>query len=172
MNLNVFGWNNARETEISQYKNCGMIPGRVISASRGIYGIITPEGEMRGEISGSFRYKTVSNLEYPVVGDYVLVREYEGISIIEFVLQRKTLLKRKAPGVSAEEQVLAANVDYVFIVFGLDGGRSFNLRTMERLLTLVWDSGASPVVVLNKADLCENSNERKTKQCEMPRVYR
>ncbi len=156
MSLNLYGWNNLRDNEISAFIGSGLIPGRIISSSRGIFNIITKSGEARAELSGSFMYRVVSNTEYPVVGDFVLVREESSLFIIDKVLERKSLLKRKAPGVTAEEQVLAANLDFVFLVFGLDGGRSFNVRSIERLLTLVWDSGASPVIVLNKADLCEN----------------
>ncbi|MCK5201691.1 MAG: ribosome small subunit-dependent GTPase A, partial [Spirochaetales bacterium] len=126
------------------------------SSSRGIYSVVIESGEAKAELSGAFRYKTVSNQEYPVVGDFVILREESGLYIVEQILNRRSLLKRKAPGETAEEQILASNLDYVFPVFGLDGGRSFNVRSIERLLTLVWDSGASPVIVLNKADLCED----------------
>ena len=156
MSLHLYGWNNLRDKEISAFIDSGLVPGRVISSSRGIFTLVTTEGEVRAELSGSFMYKAVSNTEYPVVGDFVLAREESNLYIIDKVLERRTLLKRKAPGVTAEEQILAANLDYVFLVFGLDGGRSFNVRSIERLLTLVWDSGASPSIVLNKADLCED----------------
>ncbi len=156
MDLNLYGWDVLRENEISESKNHNLAPGRIISSSRGIYSVISGSGESRAEISGAFRYRAVSNLDYPVVGDFVLMRKESGLYIIEKIMNRRSLLKRKAPGESAEEQVLAANLDYIFLVFGLDGGRSFNPRTIERLLTLVWDSGASPVIVLNKADLSED----------------
>ncbi|MCD6397034.1 MAG: ribosome small subunit-dependent GTPase A [Spirochaetaceae bacterium] len=156
MSLKLYGWNNLRNNEISALNGSGLVPGRIISSSRGIFTIITESGEARAELPGSFMYRAVSDTEYPVVGDYVLAKEELNLFIIDKVLDRKSLLKRKAPGVTAEEQVLAANLDYVFLVFGLDGGRSFNVRSIERLLTLVWDSGASPVIVLNKADLCED----------------
>ncbi len=156
MNLNLYGWDVLRENEISESKNYNLAPGRIISSSRGIYSVISGSGESRAELSGAFRYRAVSNLDYPVVGDFVLMRKKSGLHIIEKIMNRRSLLKRKAPGESAEEQVLAANLDYIFLVFGLDGGRSFNPRTIERLLTLVWDSGASPVIILNKADLSED----------------
>ena len=154
MSLNLYGWDDQRNSEISGDAYSDMVSGRVIASSRGIYTVITKLGEGRAELSGAFRYKTISNLEYPVVGDFVLLREEQGLFIVEQVLSRKSLLKRKAPGETAEEQILAANLDYVFLVYGLDGGRSFNIRSIERLLTLVWDSGAAPIIVLNKADLC------------------
>jgi len=157
MSLNLYGWDNLRNNEISELNGSGFVPGRIISSSRGIFAIITESGEGRAELSGSFMYKAVSNTEFPVVGDFVLAREESNLFIIDKVLDRRSLLKRKAPGITAEEQILAANLDFVFLVFGLDGGRSFNVRSMERLLTLVWDSGASPVIILNKADLCEDT---------------
>ena len=156
MSLNLYGWDDIRKQEISGHENSGLVPGRIISSSRGIYSIVIKSGDAKAELSGSFRYKAISNLDYPVVGDFVMVREEPGLCIVDQVLRRKSLLKRKAPGETAEEQILAANLDYVFLVFGLDGGRSFNVRSIERLLTLVWDSGAFPVIVLNKADLCED----------------
>ncbi|MDA3938300.1 MAG: ribosome small subunit-dependent GTPase A [Spirochaetia bacterium] len=156
MSLNLYGWDDNRKQEISGFENSGLVPGRIISSSRGIYSVVNKLGEVRAELSGAFRYKAVSNLEYPVVGDFVLMREEPELYIVDQVLSRRSLLKRKAPGESSEEQILAANMDYVFLVFGMDGGRSFNVRAIERLLTLVWDSGASPVIVLNKADLCED----------------
>lgn len=162
MSLNLYGWNNLRDNEILAFSGSGLVPGRVISSTRGIFTIITKSGEARAELSGSFMYRVVSNTEYPVVGDFVLAREESSLLIIEQILERKSLLKRKAPGITAEEQILAANLDYVFLVYGLDGGRSFNVRSIERLLTLVWDSGASPVIVLNKADLCENPDMYKS----------
>ncbi len=156
MSLNLYGWNDIRNKEILEIDESDLVPGRIISSSRGIFTIITEAGEGRAELSGSFMYRVVSNTEYPVVGDFVLARKESNLFIIDKVLDRRSLLKRKAPGVTAEEQILAANLDFVFLVFGLDGGRSFNVRSIERLLTLVWDSGASPIIVLNKADLCED----------------
>jgi len=69
MSLNLYGWNSLRDNEISVFEGSGLYPGRIISSSRGIYTIITESGEARAELSGSFRYKAISNLEYPVVGD-------------------------------------------------------------------------------------------------------
>ena len=89
----------------------------------------------------------------PVVGDWVAARMVApGQAIVEAVLPRRTCFSRRAAGRREEEQPLAANIDLVFLVCGLDG--DFNLRRLERYLTLAAESGASPVVVLNKADLC------------------
>ena len=96
----------------------------------------------------------------PAVGDWVTVqiRPDGQNALIQTLLERKSGFTRKVAGVKTEEQVVAANVDTVFLVSGLDG--DFNVRRLERYLTTAWQSGASPVVVLNKADLCEDIDSR------------
>jgi ribosome biogenesis GTPase len=102
------------------------------------------------------RYHAGEEILYPAVGDWVVVKpvinEHKGI--IHAVLPRKSKFSRKVAGERTEEQIVSANIDTVFIVSGLDGGRNLNLRRIERYLTLAWNSGASPVIVLNKVDLC------------------
>jgi ribosome biogenesis GTPase len=87
------------------------------------------------------------------VGDWVELKECEGLLQIENVLKRKTKISRKSAGNTTEEQVIAANIDFVAIVLGLDGGRNYSDRLLERLTTLAWNSGAKPLLILNKADL-------------------
>ena len=107
----------------------------------------------QAKLKGKF-FQTVQNKsEFPCVGDWVEFNEYENLVQIEKVLERRTQISRKIAGVTTEEQVLAANIDYVVIVFGLDGGRNYSDRLLERLTTIAWDSGATPLIVLNKADL-------------------
>src|SRR5690606_21052327 len=91
---------------------------------------------------------------FPAVGDWVVVREAPGddMLLIEDVLPRRNRFVRRAAGQPTEAQVVAANVDVVFLVSGLD--QDFNLRRIERYLLTAWDGGAQPVIVLNKADLC------------------
>jgi ribosome biogenesis GTPase / thiamine phosphate phosphatase len=95
------------------------------------------------------------------VGDWVAVKPLEGEKrgIIQAVLPRKSKFSRKMPGERIAEQIVSSNIDTVFIVSGLDGGRNFNLRRIERYLTLAWSSGAIPVIVLNKADLCPDTGQ-------------
>jgi ribosome biogenesis GTPase len=145
MNLEDFGWtpNFARACEsagLTHHRS-----GRVFLASRDIFSLYTESGEIETELSGRFRY---SGKEWPVVGDWVLFRD----RLIDAVLPRRTRFSRKQPGAKTAEQVIAANVDVVFLVAGLD--RDFNLRRLERSLVLAYESGAAPAVVLNKADLC------------------
>ncbi|MFH1640256.1 MAG: ribosome small subunit-dependent GTPase A [Chloroflexota bacterium] len=94
--------------------------------------------------------------QYPVVGDWVIAKALidEQKGTIHAILPRKSRFSRKVAGERTKEQVVSANVDTVFIVSGLDGGRNFNLRRIERYLTLAWSSGATPVIILNKVDLC------------------
>jgi ribosome biogenesis GTPase len=104
------------------------------------------------------RYRAGEENQYPAVGDWVvvtpLVNEQKGI--IHAVLPRKSKFSRKVAGDRTGEQIVSANIDAVFIVSGLDGGRNFNLRRIERYLTVAWSSGATPVIVLNKVDLCKD----------------
>jgi len=101
-------------------------------------------------------YTAVNRSEYPTVGDWVLLRQSNDSALIEKLLPRKSSLSRKRAGVETAEQVIAANADFIFLVFGLDGGRNFSRGALERFLTRAWDSGATPVIVLNKVDLCED----------------
>ena len=102
------------------------------------------------------RYLAGAEKQYPAVGDWVVIKPLinEQKGIIHAVLPRKSKFSRKVAGERTEEQIVSANIDTVFIVSGLDGGRNFNLRRIERYLTLAWSSGATPVIVLNKVDLC------------------
>ncbi len=107
----------------------------------------------QAKLKGKY-FQTIQNKsEFPCVGDWVEFNEYENLVQIEKVLVRKTQISRKTAGVTTEEQVLAANIDYVVIVLGLDGGRNYSDRLLERLTAIAWDSGATPLIVLNKADL-------------------
>jgi len=134
----------------------GSVPARVISESKGSYQVYSQYGELTAKISGKMRYQAGAENQYPAVGDWVIVKPLvdEQKGTIHAVLPRKSKFSRKVAGERTEEQVVSANVDTVFIVSGLDGGRNFNHRRIERYLTLAWSSGATPVIVLNKVDLC------------------
>ncbi len=132
--------------------------GRVTSQDKGLYKVVTENGEKRAEVSGKFRYNTVSLSDYPAVGDFVMLDENEdGNAIIHHVLTRKSVFIRKAAGTSNENQVVAANIDTVFIC--MSPNNDFNLRRLERYMGVAWDSGAKPVVVLTKSDLCGNLDD-------------
>ena len=154
--LKELGWNSFFENHFIKYnqQNTTYIPARIISVQRNLYSVLSEYGELKGEITGKFRYGVQSIEKYPVVGDWVGItrKEQEDKAIIHFVLPRKTSLSRKTPGVKTEEQVICANIDTSFLVTTFD--RDFNLRRIERYLSLIWDGGANPVIILNKADLC------------------
>ena len=132
---------------------------RVCAQEKGQYRIFGPEGEQWAKVSGKFRYDTGTVSDYPAVGDYVLTENIsDGVSVIHSVLPRKSVFVRKAAGTANTEQVVAANVDTVFLCMALNN--DFNIRRLERYLTAAWDSGATPVVVLTKTDLCDDLHEK------------
>lgn len=129
--------------------------GRITSQDRDLYKVVTENGEKRAQVSGKFRFNTVNLSDYPAVGDFVMIEEnVEGNAIIQHVLTRKSAFIRKAAGTSNNNQVVAANIDTVFICMSLNN--DFNLRRLERYISVAWDSSASPVVVLTKSDICNN----------------
>ena len=122
---------------------------------------MTDDKEFTAEVSGKFRYNIDKISDYPAVGDFVMVDKLsddEGHAIIHHVLSRKTAIIRKAAGTSNDEQLVATNVDIVYICMSLNN--DFNIRRIERYLSIVWDSGAMPVIVLTKSDLCDNLTEK------------
>lgn len=144
MTLEELGWSSHFSEAFRPYENESCIPARVCIAHRAEYWTLTPSGEFQASLSGKLRHAEM----LPAVGDWVVLREGR---VIEAVLPRRTQFSRKQAGARTEEQVLAANLDVLFVVAGLDG--DFNLRRLERYLLLAWESGAAPVLVLNKADL-------------------
>ncbi|PKM84302.1 MAG: ribosome small subunit-dependent GTPase A [Firmicutes bacterium HGW-Firmicutes-11] len=140
-----------------------LFPGRISRQSKDLYHVLTKCGEITAEVSGKLRYEADNPVRFPAVGDEVLLdREdnIEGNAMIHQILPRKSLFVRKAAGTSNTVQVIAANIDTVFICMSLN--RDFNLRRLERYLAIAWDSGATPVVVLTKSDLCEDIEARLT----------
>jgi ribosome biogenesis GTPase len=156
--LKELGWDNFFQDQFQLLKVPGSVPGRVISESKNSYRVNSQYGELTAKIAGKMRYQAEGKNIYPAVGDWVVIRPIvnENKATIHAVLPRKSKFSRKVAGESTEEQVVSANVDTVFIVSGLDGGRNLNLRRIERYLTLAWSSGATPVIVLNKVDLCSD----------------
>ena len=154
--LGELGWDSFFQEHFQSMKVPGSVPARVISESKGSYQVYGQYGELIAKISGKMRYHAEVENKYPAVGDWVVVKPLvkELTGTIHAVLPRKSKFSRKVAGERTEEQVVSANVDTVFIVSGLDGGRHLNIRRIERYLTLAWSSGATPVIVLNKADLC------------------
>lgn len=172
MDLQSLGWDDFFRTQYQECENEEFIPARVIAQQKGQYQVHTTNGERTAQLAGSFSYHNTLQKQYPAVGDWVLVRlveNFEGV-IIQDVLERKNYFSRKLPisggrklkngiidGGLTEEQVIATNIDTVFIITGLDD--NFNLRRIERYLTLVYNSGVTPVIILNKLDICDKVSE-------------
>ena len=130
-----------------------MTLARVTVSNRDQYRLIADSGDLDAEPSGALWYNAATRAAMPVVGDWVAARVINAEqAIVEAVLPRRTLFARRAAGRREDQQPIAANIDLVFLVCGLDG--DFNLRRLERYLTLGAESGADAVVVLNKTDLC------------------
>lgn len=139
----------------------GLYIGRVISQYNNLYKIITENGELTAEVSGKFRFDVKKVSDYPAVGDFVMIDRSNnsgGNAIIHHILTRKSAFVRKAAGTSNDEQVVATNIDTVFICMSLNN--DFNIRRIERYLGIAWNSGASPIIVLTKSDLCNNLTEK------------
>lgn len=132
------------------------IRARVISQEKGLYKILYEGQENWAEVSGKYRYEINTVTDFPAVGDYVVASwPIDGSrAIISSLFPRKSVFIRKAAGTNNQEQVLAANIDTVFVCMSLN--RDFNIRRLERYLAMTWDSGATPVVVLTKTDLCQD----------------
>ena len=153
--LETLGWDDAWGATFEPYLQDGLVPGRVVAQHRGAYDVGTTEGEVRAQIAPHLR-RSSSVAELPVVGDWVAL---DSSSVIEAVLPRRTTFSRRAPQDPASdavrEQVVAANVDVVFIAVAL--GQDVDRLLLERYVALALESGAQPVLLLTKADLEPNS---------------
>ena len=140
--------------------------GRVTAQYRNLYKIVAESGEVNGIISCKLNYELIYKKDFPAVGDWVAIDEVgNGDSIIHGILQRKTIISRKVAGAKSEEQVLATNVDKIFITMSLN--HDFNVRRLERYINIAWDSGAVPVIILTKADLYEDVEIQRLKLAEV-----
>jgi ribosome biogenesis GTPase len=152
MNLESLGADSVVYGAFERYAAQGLVLGRVALAHRDQYRLYTEAAELSAEASGALWYRTPDRASMPVAGDWVAARPVGAEqAIVEAVLPRRSCFSRRAAGRREDEQPVAANVDLVFLVCGLDG--DFNLRRLERYLALAAESGASPVIVLHKADV-------------------
>jgi len=156
--LREWGWEEALEAAFAPHRAAGLAAARVVLEDKGRYRLETEGGERDAKLSGRLRHTAASREELPAVGDWVTVRLEEDAAPILGLLPRRSRFVRKAAGQTTEPQVVAANVDVVFLVVGLD--REDKPRLVERYLTMAWDSGARPVVLLNKADLAADAEAR------------
>ncbi len=154
-----WGW-DARVAALFEPHANSLQPGRVLSEHRGGYVVATEGGEIDATVSGRYRHEAAAAEDFPAVGDWVALEMAGGdtSAVIQALITRKTRFLRPGRGDALSPQVVAANVDVVLLVTGLD--HDFNLRRLERYVTLAWSSGAEPVIVLNKADLCDDVASR------------
>jgi ribosome biogenesis GTPase / thiamine phosphate phosphatase len=154
--LSTLGWDETLAEQFERYRADGLIPGRVAVQHRGAYDALTELGELRCDVAGRLYEESSSPADLPAVGDWVAIaaRAEEDAGTIQALLPRRTRFSRKTAWQAAEEQVLAANVDVVFIVTSLN--EDLNLRRLERYLILARESGAQPAVLLTKSDLARD----------------
>lgn len=160
--LQALGWNVHWQSafEAAAKTIDGLVPARVTAQFTNQYRIGAEAGELSAEVSGKFQFQAASRSDYPAVGDWVLIQPLPGEqrAVIHGVLPRRTAMIRRAAGSVPEEQVIGTNIDTLFIVNALNG--DYNVRKIERYLIVAWESGAAPVVLLTKADLCEDALQR------------
>lgn len=155
VNLYKVGLTDSFAQEAAQYEDLYL--ARVSVQHKDLYKVVTEHGEIQAEISGKIGFMARNHSDYPVVGDWVMVDRADdngGNAIILHILRRRSAFERKAAGTSNQKQIVAANIDTVFICMSLNN--NFNLRRLERYLSIAWDSMATPVVVLTKSDLCDD----------------
>ena len=158
--LNSIGWSSFFEKQFEQYRSSGFEAGRIINEQKERYIVFTEHGEFQGEVSGKLLYSTDNSSDFPKVGDWVVLSVFKEESkvIIHELLSRRNKFSRKSAGQKIEEQVLAANIDTVFIVQSLD--HNYNIRRMERYISMIYEMKAEPVILLNKSDLDSNPREK------------
>lgn len=151
--LTGLGWSPGRQEEFRPYADFGLAAARVAAQHRNAYLLYLEDGERAGELAGRLRHEARGPSDLPAVGDWVAVADSPtaGGAVIHTVLRRQSAFSRKAAGETTVEQVVAANVDVVFLVTALGG--DLNVRRLERYLAAGWESGAEPVLVVNKSDL-------------------
>lgn len=156
INLEKLQLNNKIKRELKKDDIIGIIS----SQYRDIYKVIVDDKEILANVSGKFKYNAFLKDDYPVVGDFVLLdrnNNNNGNAIINEILERNSVLKRKNIS-NGQNQIIASNIDYIFICMSLNN--DFNLRRLERYITICWDSGATPIIVLTKYDLCNDIQDK------------
>jgi len=153
--LETLGWDEHFARAFEPFAREHVMPGRVALEAQHIYRVFIERGDLLARAAGGLRHRAETPVDYPAAGDWVALRLRPGeprASIVH-ILPRRSRFSRKVAGEVTREQVVAANIDTVFLTMGLDG--DYNLRRIERYLVTGWQSGAFPVVLLTKADLCD-----------------
>jgi ribosome biogenesis GTPase len=158
--LKTLGWDSFFESGFEPFKDAGYGVGRVALEHKGGYRLYTEEGELAAEITGRVRFEALGRADFPAVGDWVAitVQPGEAKATIHAILPRKSKFSRKTAGSVTDEQIVATNIDTVFLIQSLD--KNYNLRRLERYLVLALESGAAPVIILSKTDLSDAVEQR------------
>jgi ribosome biogenesis GTPase len=155
ISLENLGWAPYFEAQVTADEQTRLTPARVMAVARGEYRLASEHGEWRGRLAGRLRHAAAAAADLPVVGDWVLIAPgADGAASIRRRLTRRSAITRGVAGRTTAAQVVAANVDTVLLVTSCN--QDFNPRRLERYLSLAWEGGARPVVVLNKIDLCSD----------------
>jgi ribosome biogenesis GTPase len=151
--INLYGWSPALQRDFEPFARDGLVPARIIVQQRGLWRIASDAGEADARLSGRFAHAAAEGA-YPVTGDWVAAELSPGAAVIHAVLPRRTVFERREAGPAGGLQVVAANVDTALIAASLNA--DLNLRRLERYLAATYESGAQPVILLTKADLCDD----------------
>ena len=156
MTLEDLGYNIDFENYRKEQKLDSLEVGRVISEHKERYFVKTTEKEYEAEIIGNLRFSAHNRSDFPAVGDWVAISEYDDNKVlIHSVFPRETIIERQAVGKQGEKQIIATNIDYAFIVQAVD--RDFNINRIERYLTICYTSNVVPIIILNKIDLIDDT---------------
>lgn len=160
MKLEDLGWELYRKKLDQPLDTSAENVARVAVENRGSYLLYSPAGELEGLMRGKFMRGGKASSVYPKVGDWVVFEKLAGEkkAVIKSILPRVSQIARKKAGEKSEEQIIATNIDIVFVVQGLDG--DFNLRRLERYLAMTLEGNCQPVIVLNKCDSASDAQEK------------
>lgn len=155
MTLEDLGYNTALENYRMENGLDQFAAGRVIAEHRERYVVKTANKEYDAEILGNLRYTAKSRSDFPAVGDWVAISEYDNDkALIHAVLPRRSLIERQSIGTKGDKQIIAANIDEAFIVIAVD--RDFSINRIERYLTICHTAGIKPIIILSKIDLVDD----------------
>jgi ribosome biogenesis GTPase / thiamine phosphate phosphatase len=154
VDLAEWGWDERWADAFAPHAADGLTPARVAIEFNHIYRLITPHGEINAQQAGRMRHRAGGRQDLAAVGDWVATKVTGDARTIDSILPRRSKFSRKVAGEVTEEQVVAANIDIVFLVMGLD--HDYNLRRLERYLMMSYESGATPVIILSKADRADD----------------
>ncbi|MBP5202861.1 ribosome small subunit-dependent GTPase A [bacterium] len=158
VDIAAFGYDEFFAASFRKEAESGELPARVVGHNRHYYEICCEKGRVSAKMSGAIRYVSVLKSELPAVGDWVAVSIRQDKGYIRRVLPRKNYFSRRSAGGVVDEQVIAANIDTAFLVMALDG--NYNLKRLQRYLSIAAAARIKPVILLTKSDICENVDEK------------